>query len=71
MLTSTIKKLTLATSLGLMASSAMAGYDFNVGDDGKLSFGGYLKVDARYVNGDVAYRDFWIGTGTPDRKSVV
>lgn len=47
MLTSTIKKLTLATSLGLMASSAMAGYDFNVGDDGKLSFGGYLKVDAR------------------------
>ncbi|MFV7769624.1 DcaP family trimeric outer membrane transporter [Shewanella marisflavi] len=67
---STIKKLTLATSLGLMASSAMAGYDFNVGDDGKLSFGGYLKVDARYVNGDVAYRDFWIGTGVPREESA-
>lgn len=53
-----------------MASSAMAGYDFNVGDDGKLSFGGYLKVDARYVNGDVAYRDFWIGTGTPLEESA-
>ncbi|RTR32635.1 DcaP family trimeric outer membrane transporter [Shewanella atlantica] len=65
MLISKIKKIALAGSMCLFAGSAMAGYDFTVGEDGKISFGGYLKVDARYVNGDVAYRDFWIGTGTP------
>ncbi|WP_299787718.1 DcaP family trimeric outer membrane transporter [uncultured Shewanella sp.] len=65
MLISKIKKIALAGSMCIFAGSAMAGYDFKVGEDGKISFGGYLKVDARYVNGDVAYRDFWIGTGTP------
>ncbi|WP_394147481.1 DcaP family trimeric outer membrane transporter [Shewanella atlantica] len=65
MLISKIKKIALAGSMYVFAGSAMAGYDFKVGEDGKISFGGYLKVDARYVNGDVAYRDFWIGTGTP------
>ena len=29
-----------------------------------MSFGGYIKVDARHVTGDVAYRDFWLGAGT-------
>ncbi|GIU46949.1 DcaP family trimeric outer membrane transporter [Shewanella algidipiscicola] len=65
MLTSTIKNITLATSLCLVAGSTAAAFDFEVGDEGKLSFGGYLKVDARYVSGDVAYRDFWIGSGQP------
>ncbi|ACJ30186.1 Conserved hypothetical protein [Shewanella piezotolerans WP3] len=70
MLISKIKKITLAGSLCLLASSAAAGYDFDVGEDGKLTFGGYIKVDARYVSGDVGYRDFWIGTGTPLEASA-
>jgi len=65
MLISKIKKIAIAGSMCVCASSSMAGYDFDVGEDGKISFGGYIKVDARYVSGDVAYRDFWIGTGTP------
>ncbi len=70
MLISKIKKITLAGSLCLLASSAAAGYDFEVGEDGKLTFGGYIKVDARYVSGDVGYRDFWIGTGVPLESSA-
>ncbi|GGI81232.1 hypothetical protein GCM10007978_18840 [Shewanella hanedai] len=69
MLISTIKKITIASSLSLLAGSAMAGYDFKVGDDAKVTFGGYLKVDARYVSGDVGYRDFWIGTGAAQEDS--
>ncbi len=45
-------------------TSAFAGYEINLTDNDKLTFGGYIKVDARYVDGDVAYRDFWIGDGT-------
>ncbi|PKG73956.1 hypothetical protein CXF83_08200 [Shewanella sp. Choline-02u-19] len=70
MLISKIKKITLAGSLCLLAGSAAASYEFDVGDDGKLTFGGYIKVDARYVSGDVAYRDFWIGTGAPLEESA-
>ncbi|QYJ87310.1 porin [Shewanella mesophila] len=70
MLISTIKKITLASSLCLIAGSAAAGYDFDLGENGKLSFGGYLKADARYVSGDVGYRDFWIGSGAPLAESA-
>lgn len=42
----------------------MAGYEIKINDTDTITFGGYIKVDARYVDGDVAYRDFWIGTGT-------
>lgn len=44
-------------------SSAIAGYEIDVTDNDKLTFGGYIKIDARYVDGDVAYKDFWIGDG--------
>ncbi|MCL1048481.1 porin [Shewanella abyssi] len=70
MLISKIKKITLAASLCLLAGSAAASYEFEVGEDGKLTFGGYIKVDARYVSGDVGYRDFWIGTGAPLQESA-
>jgi hypothetical protein len=53
------------TLLGLVALStalpATAGYDFDLGNGDKLSFGGYIKVDTRYVNGDVKYQDYWRG----------
>ena len=67
------KKLFLATSLIALASSANAGYTLKISDTDSLSFGGYIKLDARYVDGDVAYRDFWIGTAatTEEDKSQV
>ncbi len=57
------KKLLLATGLLALAGTANAGYEIKLTDTDKLTFGGYIKADARYVDGDVAYRDFWIGTG--------
>ncbi|GLR69901.1 DcaP family trimeric outer membrane transporter [Agaribacter marinus] len=38
-------------------------YKVKLSEDQEISFGGYIKVDSRYVDGDVAYRPFWIGTG--------
>lgn len=70
MITSKYKKLLLASSLFIAAGSANAGYEIKLSDEDKISFGGYIKVDARYVDGDVGYRDFWIGSGTPLEKSA-
>ena len=65
MLNTKYKKLLLASSLLAASSTAFAGYEIKLSDNDKITFGGYVKVDARYVDGDVGYRDFWIGTGTP------
>lgn len=62
------KKLLLASSL-LVASTANAGYEIKISDKDKITFGGYIKVDARYVSGDVAYNDFFTGSGTPLAES--
>lgn len=43
------------------ALPAAAGFDFDLGNGDKISFGGYIKVDARYVDGDVNYQDYWRG----------
>lgn len=58
------KKLLLASSLLVAATAANAGYEIKLSEDDKVSFGGYIKIDARYVDGDVGYRDFWLGAGT-------
>lgn len=58
------KKIFLATTLLAVAGTANAGYTFKISDTDSLTFGGYIKLDTRYVSGDVAYRDYWIGTGT-------
>jgi len=70
-LMSKIKKLLLATSLLAVTSAANAGYEIKLSDEDKISFGGYIKVDARYVSGDVAYRQFWAGSalGAPLAES--
>ncbi|RHW76408.1 DcaP family trimeric outer membrane transporter [Colwellia sp. RSH04] len=60
-----MKKLLLATGLLAMTGAANAGYTIDLGDDNKLSFGGFIKIDARYVDGTVGYKDFWTGSGTP------
>ncbi len=56
------KKLLLASSLLVAASAANAGYDIKLSEEDKISFGGYIKVDARYVDGTVPYRNFWAGS---------
>ncbi len=63
------KKVMLAALFGSLTSVANAGYEIKLSDTDKLSFGGYIKLDARYVDGDVGYRDFWIGTGAPLEQS--
>ncbi|PIE39254.1 MAG: hypothetical protein CSA53_02410, partial [Gammaproteobacteria bacterium] len=52
-----------------MAMASHAGYEVKLTDNDTITFGGYIKADARYVSGDVAYRDFWIGAGTPLAES--
>lgn len=48
--------------IGLSAAlPAAASFDFELGNGDKISFGGYIKVDARYVDGDVKYQDYWRG----------
>jgi hypothetical protein len=64
-----INKIATAIALTALASTAHAGYKIKLSDKDAIEFGGYVKIDARYVTGDVAYRDFWIGTGTPSADS--
>ena len=47
----------------LLSAPAFAGFEIAIDDDNKIEFGGYLKMDARYVDGDVGYRPYWIGGG--------
>ncbi len=66
-----IKKLVLATCM-VASTSAHADFEVDISDDSKLSFGGYLKIDLRNVNGDIAYRDFWVGNNAvaPDTNET-
>lgn len=57
-------KVLLAAGLLTMAGAANAGYTFDLSDDDKLTFGGYIKADARYVDGNIAASDYWIGGAT-------
>ncbi len=54
------------------SASSFAGYEVQIDDTSKLTFGGYFKADLRNVSGDQAYRDFWIGssTGAPDTNKT-
>ncbi|WP_299266428.1 DcaP family trimeric outer membrane transporter [uncultured Psychrosphaera sp.] len=62
-----INVLTSATILSttvLFSGASTAAYEIKVNDDETIKFGGFIKVDGRHVTGNVAYQDFWIGTGT-------
>ncbi len=58
-------KLLLATGLLTMAGAANAGYSFDLTDNDKITFGGYIKADVRTISGDVSSsvtnNDYWIG----------
>lgn len=59
-------KIKIAVAAGLLAMSqaSYAGYEIKLNDSDTITFGGYLKFDARHVDGNVDYKDYWIGTGT-------
>jgi hypothetical protein len=60
----TLKKLILAISTFAITGAANAGYTLKLDDDNSLTFGGYIKVDTRYVDGNIASTDYWYGGGT-------
>jgi hypothetical protein len=58
------KKLLLATGLLALAGSANAAYEIKLGNKDTITFGGYIKADTRYTDGDIAATDYWYGGGT-------
>lgn len=57
-------KLLLAAGLLTVAGAANAGYTFDLTDNDKITFGGYIKADARYVDGNIAASNYWIGSAS-------
>ena len=56
------KKLLLASSILVATGAANAGYEIKLSEEDKITFGGYIKVDARYVDGDLAHTQYWGGS---------
>ena len=52
------------------ALPSYAGYEIKLSETDSITFGGYIKVDARNVNGTIPYRDYWIGSGTVSQHDV-
>lgn len=60
-----------ACALGIcLASPGMAEFAVDLGDGHKIAFGGYAKMDMRYVNGDIAYQDYWIANAPVIRNDA-
>ncbi|QOL25104.1 hypothetical protein LP316_12450 [Thalassotalea sp. LPB0316] len=59
----TTNKMLLISGLMACSQAANAAYEIKLTEEDTLTFGGYIKVDARYVDGNVAYQDFWTGGG--------
>tara|TARA_R110002124_G_scaffold270191_5_gene438508 strand:+ start:18658 stop:19707 length:1050 start_codon:yes stop_codon:yes gene_type:complete len=59
------KKLLLATGLLTMAGVAHASYEIKLSDEDSITFGGYIKLDTRYVDGNIdsITKDYWVGAG--------
>lgn len=60
------KKLLLASGLLVLAGSANAAYEFKLTDKDTITFGGYIKLDTRYVDGNInsITKDYWVGAGS-------
>lgn len=57
-----VKKLVMCCVLGAAVSAPAVGeVKVNLDDGTVLTVGGYVKFDARYVDGDIGYQDYWIG----------
>lgn len=66
MLNNKFKKILLASSLLVATTGAAnAGYSFDLTENDKITFSGYVKADLRTISGDVSSpvtnNDYWIG----------
>jgi len=60
----TMQKGLLAGAVALaFAAPSMAAFTVDLGDQGSISFGGYLKMDARHVSGDIPFTNYWRSQG--------
>jgi hypothetical protein len=46
----------------LASAPSFAGYTIDLTPDDKITFGGFIKADLRYTDGDLAAREYFIGT---------
>lgn len=57
-----VKKIVMCCVLGSMVSApAVGAVKMSLDDGTKFEFGGYVKTDFRYVDGEIAYQDYWTG----------
>lgn len=65
------KNIILSACILAMSGAANAGYEYKVSDNDSITFGGYIKADARYVDGNIAATNYWYGSGTvlPESQS--
>ncbi len=56
----------------MVSAPSFAGYTVDINDEDKITFGGYIKADLRYTDGNIAAREYWIGTAGPtaDGKDI-
>lgn len=48
-----------------ISANALANYEIKLTDKDTISFGGYIKLDARYVDGNIdsITKEYWVGAG--------
>jgi hypothetical protein len=60
----TIQKGLIAGAVAMaFAAPSMAAFTVDLGDKGSISFGGFIKLDARTVSGDLAFTSYYRGAG--------
>lgn len=60
----TLPKMLVTTSLLIVTNAVNAGYTLELDDDNSLTFGGYVKVDTRYIEGNIGANEYWYGSAT-------
>ncbi|PKH88633.1 DcaP family trimeric outer membrane transporter [Colwellia sp. Bg11-28] len=58
------KNIILSACILAMSGAANAGYEYKISDNDTITFGGYIKADVRYVDGNIAATNYWYGSGT-------
>lgn len=53
------------------AAPSMAAYTIDLGDKGSISFGGFIKLDARHVSGDLNFTNYYRGAAVPAADTSV
>ena len=64
------KNIILSACVLAMSGTANAGYEYKVSDTDSITFGGYIKADVRYVDGNIAASNYWYGSGAALEESA-